>query len=72
VVAAAVGGALETVIDGITGVLVPPGDVKALAAVLGDGQVSRFDPVAAVANAQRFSVDTFKDGILTQVTAALA
>jgi glycosyltransferase involved in cell wall biosynthesis len=72
VVAAAVGGALETVIDGRTGVLVPPEDVRALAAVLGDEELSRLDPRAAVANAQRFSVDTFKDGLLTQVAAALA
>ena len=43
VIAAAAGGALETVIDGVTGVLVPPGDVDALTAVLRDEDLGRFD-----------------------------
>ncbi len=72
VVAAAAGGALETVVDGETGVLVPPGDVAALAAVLGDEQLTRFDPARAVANAQRFSVAAFGTQIRRHVAAALA
>jgi len=72
VVAAAAGGALETVIDGETGVLVPPGDVGALAEVLRDEDLGRFDPALAVANAQRFSVDTFRSRMRMQVTSALA
>jgi glycosyltransferase involved in cell wall biosynthesis len=71
VVAAGAGGALETVIDGKTGVLVPPGDVDALTAVLADEALARLDPAAAVANAQRFSVDTFKSKMWAHVAAAL-
>jgi glycosyltransferase involved in cell wall biosynthesis len=71
VVAAAAGGALETVIDGETGVLVPPGDVDALAAVLGDDGLGRFDPALAVANAQRFSVAAFGAQFQKHVAAAL-
>jgi glycosyltransferase involved in cell wall biosynthesis len=45
VVASAVGGLLDAVVDGVTGVLVPPGDVAALRAslerVLGDRSFSR-------------------------------
>jgi len=72
VVAAAGGGALETVVDGETGVLVPPGDVEALAAVLRDEDLERFDPAAAVANAQRFSVEAFGSQIRAHVASALA
>jgi glycosyltransferase involved in cell wall biosynthesis len=71
VIAAAAGGAMETVIDGETGVLVTPGSVDALAAVLADPQLDRFDPAAAVANARRFSVETFRGRIREHVTAAL-
>lgn len=72
VVAAAAGGALETVIDGETGVLVAPGDVHALAAVLSDEQLTRFDPARAVGNARRFSVAAFGAGIREQVDIALS
>jgi glycosyltransferase involved in cell wall biosynthesis len=72
VVAMAAGGALETVIDGKTGVLVPPGDVDALAQVLEAEDLERFDPATAVANAQRFSVDAFRSGIRSQVASAVA
>ncbi len=71
VIAAAGGGALETVIGERTGVLVPPGDVDAMAAVLGDDELARFDPAAAVANAQRFSVQAFRDAIRDHVAVAL-
>ncbi len=70
VIAAAGGGALETVIDGETGVLVSPGDVDALAAVLSDEAIDRLDPAAAVANAQRFSVAAFGDALRLHVAAA--
>jgi glycosyltransferase involved in cell wall biosynthesis len=72
VVAAAAGGALETIIDGKTGVLVPPGDAAALAAVLSDPDLGRFDPAVAVANAQRFSVEAFGSQIREHVASALA
>lgn len=71
VVAAAAGGALE-IIDDQTGVLVPPEDVDALAAVLADEALGRFDPALAVANAQRFSVDAFQSHMRWHVASALA
>ena len=57
VVAAAAGGALETVVDGGTGVLVPPGDLDALTAVLSDEGLGRLDPLAAYANDSDFGRD---------------
>jgi hypothetical protein len=60
------------VIDGETGVLVPPEDLDALTAVLRDDGVSRLDPAAAVANAKRFSVEAFKSKMRAQVAEALA
>jgi glycosyltransferase involved in cell wall biosynthesis len=72
VVAVAAGGALETVVDGETGVLVPPDDVDALAAVLRDEDLERFDPARTVANAQRFSVERFRSQMRGHVTSALA
>jgi glycosyltransferase involved in cell wall biosynthesis len=71
VVAAAAGGALETVIDGETGVLVPPEDLDALTAVLRDEGLAHLDPAAAVANAQRFSVERFKSKLRAHVSSAL-
>lgn len=71
VVAAAGGGALETVIDGETGVLVAPGDVDALTVVLRDADLARLDPAVAVANAQRFSVEAFGSQFRAQIAAAL-
>jgi glycosyltransferase involved in cell wall biosynthesis len=72
VVAAAAGGALETIVDGETGVLFAPGDIDALAAVLGDEQLGCFDPALAVANAQRFSVAAFGSQFRRHVDVALA
>jgi glycosyltransferase involved in cell wall biosynthesis len=71
VVAAAGGGALETIVDGSTGVLVPPGDVEALAAVLRDEHLTRLDSRRMVENAQRFSVAAFTSSIRAQVATAL-
>lgn len=61
VVAAAAGGALETVIPGETGVLVPEDDVDAFAEVFRYTDFSRFSPVAARRNAERFSVERFQN-----------
>ena len=71
VIAAAAGGALDTVIDGETGVLVPPGDLNALTEVIADPELDRLRPQAAVANARRFSVDAFRSNFRVQVDAAL-
>ena len=59
-IAAAAGGALETVLDGSTGRLVAPGDVDAFAEAIRTLDTLPFDPANAVANAQRFSVEHFQ------------
>ncbi len=72
VIAAAAGGALETVLDGRTGRLVPLDDVEAFRAAIEELDGSGFDPAEAVRNAERFSVEAFRRGLDTQVSAALA
>jgi glycosyltransferase involved in cell wall biosynthesis len=57
VVALARGGALETVVDGDTGVLFDAPDVDALSAALDRAARTRFDPARLRASAQRFSRD---------------
>lgn len=69
VVAAAAGGALETVVDGETGILVAPGDVEALAQALTATDFDRFDRRRIAAHAQRFSRATFKRRISQWVEA---
>ena len=49
VVASATGGLVETVIDGETGLAVPPGDVDALAAAIGRAADFASDPIAGPA-----------------------
>jgi glycosyltransferase involved in cell wall biosynthesis len=61
VIAAAAGGALETMIDGVTGVHVPPGDPRALAEAMRSVDFDRFSPKSIRANAQRFSVECFRE-----------
>jgi len=60
VIAAAAGGALETVIDGETGRLVAVDDVDALTRAIADIDRLEFDPARAVRNAARFSVSEFR------------
>jgi glycosyltransferase involved in cell wall biosynthesis len=60
VIAAAAGGALETVLDGTTGRLVPLDDVGAFAAAIRELGKLDFAPSAAVENARRFSVASFQ------------
>jgi glycosyltransferase involved in cell wall biosynthesis len=67
VVAAAAGGALETVLDGETGVHVEPDSVEALAAALRDVDFDRFDRARVRANAERFSVEAFQRRLLAEV-----
>lgn len=57
VIALGKGGALETVIDGETGVLVPDSEPDTWAAVLRDFDAGRFAPDAARRQAERFSRD---------------
>ena len=67
VVAAATGGALETVIPGETGVLLPEGDVDALAEALRYTDFDHFSTDAIRRNASRFSAERFKTRLRTEV-----
>ncbi len=60
VIAARAGGVLETVIDGETGLLATPGDVSAFADAFEALDRLDFDPLRAIANADRFSVWRFQ------------
>jgi glycosyltransferase involved in cell wall biosynthesis len=59
VIAAAAGGALETVLDGRTGRLATPDDVDSFANAIESIEQLNFDPADAVQNAERFSVPAF-------------
>ena len=67
VLAAGAGGALETVQDGTTGVLVPPDDVDALAEAMHQVDFERFAPEAAVRSAERFSAARFRERLRAEV-----
>jgi glycosyltransferase involved in cell wall biosynthesis len=67
VVAVAAGGALETVIDGETGVLVPNGDPQELARALAENDFERFPSERIARHADRFSRATFQRRIVEQV-----
>ena len=67
VLAAAAGGALETVLDGETGVLFEPGSAEALAGALREAAFDQFDPARARANAERFSTAAFRSRLSAEV-----
>jgi glycosyltransferase involved in cell wall biosynthesis len=67
VIAFAQGGALETVIDGRTGVLFQPQTVEGIAAAMARLDTLDLDPAAARANAERFSRPRFRDAIRAQL-----
>jgi glycosyltransferase involved in cell wall biosynthesis len=69
VVAAAAGGALETVLPGETGVLVPEDNVDAMAEALLYTDFDRFSSDVIRQNAERFSVDAFKARLRAEVDA---
>jgi glycosyltransferase involved in cell wall biosynthesis len=71
VIAAAAGGALETVLDGRTGMLARLGDVESFARAMKTIDALDFDPARAVANAQRFSVAAFQRQLSAHLTRAL-
>jgi len=60
VVAARGGGSLETVIDGETGILFPPGDADALAEILRHTNFDRFRAPLLTAHARSFSTERFQ------------
>jgi glycosyltransferase involved in cell wall biosynthesis len=67
VVAAAAGGALETVIDGETGVHVASDDADALAEALRGTDFTSFDPGRIKAHASTFSTECFKRRLTAEV-----
>jgi glycosyltransferase involved in cell wall biosynthesis len=72
VIAAAAGGLLETVLDGVTGRLVPLDDVEAFRTAVEELDGLAFDPAVARRNAERFSIEAFRRGLDAQVERALA
>jgi glycosyltransferase involved in cell wall biosynthesis len=72
VIAAAAGGALETVLDGDTGLLAELDDVDAFARAIERLQTLPFEAARAVAHAERFSVEAFQARIAETVDRALA
>jgi glycosyltransferase involved in cell wall biosynthesis len=72
VVAAASGGALEIVTDGLTGVLVRPRNVDALAEALRGTDWERFDVDDLRASAERFSSRQFRRRFVAAVAGTLA
>ncbi|HST54671.1 MAG TPA: glycosyltransferase [Solirubrobacteraceae bacterium] len=67
VIAAAAGGALETVLDGRTGRLAALDDADAFAAAMRELDTLDFDPARAQENAERFSVESFQRRLADQV-----
>jgi len=71
VIAAAAGGALETVLDGCTGLLATLDDVDSFQRAIEAVDDLDCDPAQAVHNAERFSIASFQEAISAQVSAAL-
>lgn len=67
VVAVKRGGVCETVVDGVTGVLVDAEDAGSIAAALGATDFDRFDPVAIRRHAEEFSTESFQAKIAALV-----
>jgi glycosyltransferase involved in cell wall biosynthesis len=61
------GGTRESVIDGVTGVLYPAGDVDALALAMRDVDFERFDPRTIRNHAMTFRVELFKERLIAEV-----
>jgi glycosyltransferase involved in cell wall biosynthesis len=71
VIAARAGGALETVLDGKTGLLPTLGDVDSFQLAIEGIDEIDFEPDEAVHNAERFSVSTFQRRLSEEVARAL-
>jgi glycosyltransferase involved in cell wall biosynthesis len=67
VIAAAGGGVMETTIPGVTSVLVPANDARALAQAMRDREFDGFSPERIREHAARFSVDEFKRRFTAEV-----
>ncbi|HET6869015.1 MAG TPA: glycosyltransferase [Solirubrobacteraceae bacterium] len=71
VIAAAAGGALETVREGVTGRLVPPGDAPTLKRTLREFDPREFDAGVVRRHAEQFSDTAFRERFREQVHEAL-
>jgi glycosyltransferase involved in cell wall biosynthesis len=71
VIAAAAGGALETVRDRETGLLVRPDDVASFTRAIDELEGIEFDPQRAVENASQFSVEAFQRKLSSHVSQIL-
>lgn len=67
VIAANAGGALETVVEGETGLFATFDDAGSFAEAIGRMDSLELDPARAQANAQRFSVDAFQERLGAEV-----
>jgi glycosyltransferase involved in cell wall biosynthesis len=68
VIALGRGGALETVVDGVTGILVDEPDVDAFADAMNATATRTFDPTAIRAHAERFSRKRFLEEITHEIS----
>jgi glycosyltransferase involved in cell wall biosynthesis len=71
VIAAAAGGALETVLDGETGILAKLDDIDSFQQAIEGIDDLAFDADRAVKNADRFSVQAFKRRFSDEIAKAL-
>jgi len=71
VIAAGSGGALETVLDGQTGLLATLDDIDSFTRAIERIDAIDFDPARAVQNAERFSVATFQSRLSAEVNRAM-
>jgi glycosyltransferase involved in cell wall biosynthesis len=71
VIAAGAGGALETVIDGETGLLARPDDVDSFTHAIAAIDGLDFEPARAVENAERFSVASFQRRLASFVSSSV-
>jgi len=72
VIAFAQGGALETVVDGVTGLFFHAQTASALADAILAFEAREFDPAACRRNAERFDASVFRERIRTVVASAIA
>lgn len=71
VVALGRGGALETIVDGVTGILVADASPEAFAAGMTRARETRFDPVAITEHAQQFDRSAFITGIQAAIASLM-
>jgi len=65
------GGLLETMLDGVTATFFEEQTVEALAAAIESTLVKKWDPTLARANAARFGVERFRDGLVEAVVGVM-